>query len=37
MRTARSTCSLNYLAHVGTAVIKRVAAKLLEQGPLQLT
>lgn len=27
----------DYLTHVGTTVIKRVAAKLVEHGPLQLT
>ncbi|MGH3721105.1 MAG: hypothetical protein ACRDRI_20105 [Pseudonocardiaceae bacterium] len=27
----------DYLARVGTAIIKRVAAKLVDHGPLQLT
>ncbi len=28
---------LDYLAQVGTTIIKRVAARLVDQGPLQLT
>jgi hypothetical protein len=27
----------DYLAQVGTAIVKRVAAKFVDQGPLQLT
>jgi hypothetical protein len=26
----------DYLAHVGTAIVRRVAARLVDQGPLQL-